>query len=163
MRTSCALVFILIFAFFHYSSSVSNSAKNSQKKRNYVIKTNRKQYLVRTGNKRGSRYRSSNSLGILGLSLQRSQVENTEPVTIANCPPLTRRAPAQLGRGRGFRISQSDCLSAKGWTLTAARAGTASNMSSCMAASLGESLRGGSYTFIIMSLIVFSVQCSIHH
>ena len=129
MRTSCALVFILIFAFFHYSSSVSNvknSAKNSQKKRNYVIKTNRKQYLVRTGNKRGSWYRSS--LVILGLSLQRSQVENTE-LAIANCPPLTRRAAVQPGRGRGFRISQSDCLSAKGWTSTAARAGTASNMS----------------------------------
>ena len=53
MRTSCALVFILIFAFLHYSPTVSKSAKNSQKRRNYVIKTNRKQYLVRTGNKRG--------------------------------------------------------------------------------------------------------------
>ena len=65
MRTSCALVFILIFAFFHYSSSVSNvknSARNSQKKRNYVIKTNRKQYLVRTGNKRGSFY---SAIGLL--------------------------------------------------------------------------------------------------
>ena len=162
MKTSCALVFILIFAFFYYSPTVSKSAKNSQKKRNYVIKTNRKQYLVRTGNKRGSWYRSS--LVILGLSLQRSQVENTEPVAIANCPPLTRRAAAQPGRGRGFRISQSDCLSAKGWTLTVARVGTASIMSSCMAASLGESLRGGTYDIWWRCHVhKYSLQCSIHH
>ena len=62
MRTSCIFVYILIFAFFYYSPTVSKSAKNSQKKRNYVIKTNRKQYLVRTGNKRGSFY---SAIGLL--------------------------------------------------------------------------------------------------
>ena len=53
MRSSCIFVFALIFAFFYYAPAVSKSAKKLHKNRNYVIKTNRKQYLVRTGNKKG--------------------------------------------------------------------------------------------------------------
>ena len=52
MRSLCIFVFILSFAFF-YVPAVSKSAKKLHKNRNYVIKTNRKQYLVRTGNKKG--------------------------------------------------------------------------------------------------------------
>ena len=53
MRTSCTFVYILIFAFFYYSPTGSKAAKKLHKKRNYVIKTNRKQYIVRTANKKG--------------------------------------------------------------------------------------------------------------
>ena len=156
MRTSCVLVFILIFTFFHYSSSVSKSARNSQKKRNFVIKTSRKQYIVRTANKKGSciiQVFSWDPRFVAKLSLQRSQVENPELGAIVNYHPLTRLGTAQPGRGRGFRISQSDCLSAKGWTSTAARAGTASNMSIWRAVWRAsrevESRRGGTRYYLL--------------
>ena len=55
MRTSCTFVYILIFAFFYYSPTVSKAANKFNKNRNYVIKTNRKQYIVRTSNKKGKK------------------------------------------------------------------------------------------------------------